>query len=293
MRIFLIACVVGLATVLAAGCQRELPADGSRQPGTATHTWELPEFRAAATEMQTTAAAEAPATSNQVETPTLRGPRLSGQDTLDPGRLSGLWLQVVTVDREIMNLVPTEIVHLLEIQPNNRAAVYRATDQEPIRLEGSWSKPAPGQFILSITGQAELSFFGEMFGDNFLYLWSYDIQVGNWYARLPEGGATQIAANTFDTTRGVLEFKDVVGLSYSGVLHADNEVDVRGLFSNGVLSMRWEDQKGNLGGFAAFIVDPQWNNLQGVWWIDDYEAAPFGGTWNGTRKSAETATDTP
>ena len=36
------------------------------------------------------------------------------------------------------------------------------------------------------------------------------------------------------------------------------------------------------GGFAVFRVSPDWKTLTGAWWLDDYEAAPFGGPWDGT-----------
>jgi hypothetical protein len=54
--------------------------------------------------------------------------------------------------------------------------------------------------------------------------------------------------------------------------------------------MRWENEQHNQGGYAAFIVSPEWESLEGVWWIDDYEAVPFGGPWNGT---AAAAAETP
>jgi hypothetical protein len=46
--------------------------------------------------------------------------------------------------------------------------------------------------------------------------------------------------------------------------------------------MRWEEDDRSGTGYAMFIVPAGWKSLKGAWWIDDYEATPFSGTWNGT-----------
>lgn len=278
------------ALLLLAGCQRE-PAPGGTAAGTATHPWELPNWQAPpelSNKLQSQAEAYQP--DQQVETPHLRGPVLPENDTLDPRYVAGSWLQVCYVKAEKLGLVPPGEMNVLDLQPDGKGTYLAFHDYKAVRHEGTWSKGKPG--IVELTfGQKGVTqdMYGQLFENDFLYLWSYKTQEGLWLVRAQPDMGTTIAANHFDTTRGDLRLTNVVAQSYQGKLSAEHDITVAGYFEMGVLTMRWEDERGNLGGYAAFIVSPDWQTLRGVWWIDDYQTAPFGGEWNGTRVGGDTS----
>ena len=252
---------------------------------TATHPWELsgwelpPEL--AEVSDQSSAAFNA---TDEVSPPTRRGPAFTPTDTMDPAVLAGRWLQVCQVSAEKMNLVPVGEMDLLELQPSGQAAYYRVEQREVQPLEGNWRKVEAGVLGLSFGSEQEGHFYGELFAGSFLYIWNYDHQIGYWFARVPPEGTSTIEANSFLTSRGALRLADVVAQSYSGTVTGTSEVTVAGYYESGILTMRWEDEAGNVAGFAAFVVAPDWSELAGAWWLDDYEAAPFGGGWDGQRQ---------
>lgn len=278
--------VILLLAAVVCGCPRDVVDDtGQRSAGTATHPWELsgwelPSELAEVSEESSAAFSAA----DEVTPPALRGPAFSPTDTMDPALLPGRWLQVCQVSAEKMNLVPVGEMDLLELQPNGYATYYRVEQREAQPLEGSWRKVEPGVLGLSFGTEQEGHFYGEMFAGSFLYIWNYDHQVGYWFARVPPEGTGTIEANSFSTSRGALRLADVVAQSYSGTVTGTSEVTVAGYYESGVLTMRWEDEAGSAAGFAAFIVAPDWSELAGVWWRDDYEAAPFGASWDGQRE---------
>jgi len=286
MRLTISACLF-IAMLLGLGaCQRE----NTPEYGDATHPWDIGDDSIASgiPELGGNQDASDGDSSGEVAVPTLRGPILSQQDTLDTDQIPGLWIQVCRVRDEKMDLYPVEEMDLLQLTPENKAILTIVSQGEIYQtIEGNWRKAAPGKFGMSMGEYDEKVSFAEMYGPNFLYIWDYDIQLGVWYARAQQNASNQIEANLFDTSRGMLHFTNVVGNSYQGYLDSAHKNDLRGMYVGGILTMRWEDQKGKLGGFAAFIVDPGWETLDGVWWIDDYEAAPFGGPWTGTRMAGE------
>lgn len=275
-----------LLAVVVCGCPREAMDSGDQHPaGTATHPWELSDWELPAelAEVSEHSSADYSA-ADEVAPPTLRGPAFSPTDSLDPGLLAGRWLQICQVSAEKMHLVPVGEMDLLELQPQGHAAYYRVEQREAQPLEGSWRKVEPGVMGLSFGSEQEGHFFGELFAATFLYIWNYDHQIGYWFARIPPEATTTIEANSFATSRGALRLADVVAQSYNGTVTGASEATVAGYYESGILTMRWEDEAGNVAGFAAFIVAPDWSELTGVWWLDDYEAAPFGGGWDGQRQ---------
>jgi len=280
MRWLLPICCALLVT--AAGCLRDVPDTGDvPATATATHPWELPGYELPPELERTSAETE----TNTTEQPVMRGPKLPGTDTLDPELLLGRWLQVCFVKEEKMNQSVVGSMNILEIQPGGMSRYLDIRDNEATPLDGTWSKLAPGVLGLGFgEDRQQLEMYGELFAGQFLYLWSYDTQQGLWFARMPDAAAPRIEANLFEHTRGELHLTDVVAQSYRGVLSGESEITVGGYYESGVMTMAWEDQAGNLGGFAAYIVSPDWETLDGVWWIDDWEAAPFGGRWQATRK---------
>ena len=281
--------LTALAVLGPAGCKRN-PGAG-RPTGTATHPWELGDQHVASglPEVERAPVEEFDPRA-EVDSPTLPGPAWSATDTLDPERMAGLWYPVCNVRDEIMRLTPLDQVVVLQLEPDGKVVFQAVNNGEVVNsVDGYWAKAAAGKISMGIAGNDPKVSNAEMYGDGFLYIWDYDIQIGSWYVRLPQEASQTIDANRFDTTRGELVFTSVVGQSYEGYCQGVNKLDLRGLYTNGILTMRWEDQQGNLGGFAAFTVDPGWQALDGVWWVDDYEAAPFGGPWTGTKLAGEPA----
>jgi len=265
---------VGLL-LLATGCPREQPA-GPR--GTATHPWELPGWESATAP----APVETTESDAEIDQPARHGPSLPSEDTLDPALLPGQWLQICIVAEERMQLIPPGEMDIFQFGDNGQAyyqGVAEGQLGEP--MSGSWYKTQPGVLTLDFGGSAD--FYGELYRGAFLYLWNYDRQIGFWYARVPTEATAGIERNRFDTSRGPLLFTDVVGLSFSGSAGEAEEIAIStGYYFAGVLSLRWEDPQYHSSGYAMFIVSPDWQELMGTWWIDDYEAAPFGGSWDGT-----------
>ncbi|MCH7472273.1 hypothetical protein IIA79_04905 [bacterium] len=270
---------LALLVFLLAACPREYPpGENPAEFANATHPWELPGWKPPP---GLKPAATQRAKSGDVKLPKLRGPALPADDTLDPALLPGRWLLVCSVREEKMELMAVGEMDLVELRRDGTVAYNFITGGEGDVKEGTWGKLEPGVVGLAIGNTEMLELYGQIFGEDFLYLWNYDFQVGHWFVRLPVEATERIEANSFRTSWGELKFKDVVQQSYSGTLSAESEISVGGFYESGVLSMRWEDERSNRAGFAAFRVGAGWNELQGTWWIDDYEAAPFGGSLDG------------
>lgn len=267
---------------LLVGCPRVYgPGQEVPPEGTATHPWEQPGWEAPQP-FGLIPAPEGNGQSGRIELPERRGPALAQTDTLDEALLPGRWLQVCQVSQEQLALIPPQEMDLLELASNGQAAYHLVREGKVDRREGNWTKQAPGVLGVAIGGGTALPFYGQLYSGQFLYLWNYENLQGWWYVRLPEQGAAQLGANHFTTTRGELLLKDVVMQQFSGELRdGENVGQVTGYYINGVMTLRWEDPAHNAAGYAALLVTPDFSSLEGVWWLDDYEASPFGGAWSG------------
>jgi len=283
MRWFTLIVVACLLVVT--GCQRDGVREAEEARGQlATHPWELPDWQMPDEVMaQRPDAAANYDAEEQVETPTKRGPSLPEIDTFDPELVPGRWLQVCMVSREQLALVPSGEMDMMELRADGKGAYHSVSQGEVQSIEGNWEKLEAGMLAIGFGEGDLLPMYGELRDENFLYIWNYENQQGIWFTRLPQEATPEIQANTYDSTRGRLHFQDVVARSYSGYVEGESELNMRGFYESGILTMRWEDEKNNVGGYAAFRVGPDWQEMHGVWWIDDYEAAPFGGAWNCTR----------
>jgi len=271
--------VLAAVTQLAPSCQRDLPADDPRLKANGTHPWDqsgrplpfAPQLREPEAQPQT-----------QVDIPSGRGPAFSVTDTLLEDNIPGTYLQVCQVQAEKMGPIPVNFQDLIVLKPDGYA-VYRQVDdwQENI-LEGRWKKLEAGVMGLSF-GEPEFTrLHAQMQGSQFLYLWSYEAKSAFWWVKVPPTATDRIMHNRFDTNRGLLELNNVVGASFSGKVSGERPLTLHGVYQRGVLVLRWEEADQSAAGYAAFVALDDWKTLKGVWWIDDYEASPFGGDWNGT-----------
>jgi hypothetical protein len=271
-----------LAMLLLVACPRQYPA--GKDPALnakASHPWELPGANAEQQSAQNQSAANSSGT--QVVFPDQRGPRLPAEDTLDESQLAGAWRQVCFVRREQLQLSVRGAMNLMELQAGGTVAYHLyAAGKQDIR-EGTWRKVKPGVLDIRIGSPAEMLFYGQLVDGQFLYLWNYDSQEGLWFARQPDKYAAHLERNRFQTTRGDFKIANIVQDQYTGtVTEGEITIEVRGGFQEGVLTMDWRDAKNSSQGYAVFIVSPDSSSLLGYWWLDDWEAAPFGGAWDCT-----------
>jgi hypothetical protein len=256
--------------------------------GTATHPWELPgysedEIHARALPQAEGDDAEQQSAGNDVQLPVMRGPAFAAEDTLDPATIPGQWLQVCVSADEKIDIPPYAELDMLELREDGSMTWnVRSADNQSKYLEGQWAKSGPGLLSLTVTGGQPVPLNCQLFGKNFLFAWSYDQKLGHWFARLPATGAERITRNRFKTTFGNMIFTEVGDKGFRGEVDGEYTRTIGGLYLPGVITMRWEEGATRSGGFAAFIVDADFKTLDGVWWLDDYEAAPFGGAWTGT-----------
>ncbi|MCC7478113.1 hypothetical protein IT575_06590 [bacterium] len=272
----LLALVLSLP-LIAAACRREGEAVERRaQMVRGTHPWDSPEYKSPVPEMPSRAAR--PDESAAVSTPADRGPSLPTEDTLTEPAILGRYLQVCQVVQEKMNLIPVDQQDILNLQPNGYATWTGVNDGTTKVDDGSWKKSKPGALELAFGG-GSVEMYGQLYQQDFLYLWSYENRTGFWFVRLPERASPRLLANKFGTSRGYMEISRYVGSSFEGQVSGETPLIVSGFYNSGILAMRWESEKA--GGFATFLVSEDNKTMRGCWWIDDWEAAPFGGDWIG------------
>jgi hypothetical protein len=219
----------------------------------------------------------------QVATPADRGPALPQQDTLDVALLPGRYLQVCVVTEEKFYLIPPSEQDLLELGANSYAKQTVVEAFATHTVEGNWRKDRAGVLQMGFGSSSELQdTYGQLFDQDFLYLWNYELRLGIWYARIPAEANQRMEANRFVTDRGTLRITRFVGGSFEGVVEGTQPQKVNGYYSQGILSLRWAAETGAGSGYAAFICAPDWSSIRGTWWIEDWEAAPFGGGWTGS-----------
>ncbi|MEZ5339309.1 MAG: hypothetical protein R3F46_13750 [bacterium] len=274
-----------------AGCQRSSSeADRGLASASATHPWQLPSGSTAYS--RTPLAAESPdiPADGKVQRPLGRGPQFRDIDTLDEQLIPGSWVQVGQCVNEKLDLRSHANYATLTFQENGgfRQLVY-SDGEIGNEISGSWDKTAPGVLTMVISDQngnpIVSDLYCELFGTDFLYMWSYSDHLGLWFARQALDEPLQrIGWNRFDSNLGQILLSNVGSTSYYGELTtAEGSVwQLNGYLVDGILNMAWIDADNNAAGFAAFIVEGDWDALNGTLWKSDYEAAPFSGAFIAT-----------
>jgi hypothetical protein len=278
--------VLLLLVVLIAGCPRTYPEGVDPQAQVrGSHPWDSPAFdgkELARTQDSADDQRMEASGGGVIDARPERGPAFPEQDTLDESKLVGSWLVVAATADEKQYILPTSDQDTFELQPRGYLVYHAVADWKDTTSDGHWKKVKPGVLGISIGSGGQITeFSSQLYEDGFLYMWSYDQRSGLWMARLPEKYTDRLEANRFDTTRGTLVLSDVVGTSFSGKVAGTRSMTVSGFYNRGIISMRWDQDDRTGSGFAMFIVSPDWKSLKGAWWIDDYEAAPFSGPWDG------------
>jgi hypothetical protein len=146
---------------------------------------------------------------------------------------------------------------------------------------GTWEKSGPGVLSVSNEGNAPQTYYGEMDGRDFMFLWNFEHKNGLWFVRRPDKSTPLIQGNDFVFTNGDhLRLREVRGQSFLGTLTTGTEeMEVSGGYNQGVLNLHWIDKPNNVDGYAAFVVTPDWKDLYGIWWLNDFMSSPVGGRW--------------
>jgi hypothetical protein len=218
-----------------------------------------------------------------------RHPALDTKDNFDPSKLAGDWVIVCHVVNE-----------RVELRGSDNFSVASFFDNGTLRLQpvvggnaqpasnGTWEKSAPGVMLMGLDNSTPQTFYCQFSGDDFFYMWTFEHANGLWLVRKPEQAADRVMANEFTFTSGEkLHLTSVNATAITGSIEGPRPYEVHGFYSQGVMNLRWVNELDNVDGFAAFRVSPDWQTLDGVWWLNNYEAAPFGGRWQ-TAGAAET-----
>jgi hypothetical protein len=279
---------VCVALLLLCGCPRTFP-EGQDPAAmfTGAHAWDSPGYRGPELELQRRFAeeqqqAEIAAGGGALPAAPGRGPEFPAQDTLIPEQMYGAYLVAGLSSGEQQFLLPVGEQDTFRFDSGGFVTFGSLAQWKESVQDGRWRKLRPGVITLTFGGAAPAEFHGQLFRDDFLYIWNYEQKSGFWMARLPEQAEERLRAGRYETSRGTLEITEVVGASLTGRVTGRQQMTVSGYYNRGILSLRWEMDDRTGTGFAAFIVSPDGKRLKGAWWVDDYEAAPFGGEWDGT-----------
>lgn len=225
-----------------------------------------------------------------------RHPAIQRRDTVDTGLLLGDWALVCHADSERLVLHEPGSLRLFSFNPGGQLNLLTVQDGQLQHTQsGRWEKTGPGRMQISVDNSPPLTYYCEMFGSNFFYLWTFATKNGLWLVRRPAESAPQIAAGEFQFASGeTLKFTSVRGAVFNGYIDGPGRYEVTGGYYQGILSLRWVQPQSQSQGYAAFVVDRDWTQLDGAWWLDDYEAAPFGGSWStAPGQAASTAAPPP
>lgn len=254
----------------------------------ATHPWELPGGQDGyiSDSVLSQQNVEIPP-DGKVEKVPARGPQLSEMDTLDVGKLLGSWVMVGIVANEKMSLRSNSDYSTLVLQQSNSYKLFDYNDSELSEtLTGQWRKTKPGVIGLFPSGQTGQSdsreVHSELFADDFFYMWDYTGHWGNWFVRQTQDEpAAMIGYNRYNSNLGHIVLTNVGKASYSGEMTTEEGSvwQLSGYLVDGILNMSWTDAHNNASGFAAFIIEDNWDRLRGVYWKNDYEARPFSAEW--------------
>jgi hypothetical protein len=218
-----------------------------------------------------------------------RHPSINQVDTLDPASIVGEWLLVAHVNQEQIVLHEPGSFFPFSFMPDGRMSMMQmSSGQVTSVIDGVWDKPGPGQFSMGIGRSEPLLYYGEMLNRDFFYIWTFSSKNGLWLVRRPQSPSDSIRANEFVFESGQrMKFSAVRGNVIEGYIDGPTFTKIAGGYALGVLNLRWVDESSNSEGYAAFIVSDDWSQLHGVWWLDDYEAAPLGGSWLARRVDAD------
>ncbi|MCB1221052.1 MAG: hypothetical protein H7A35_00285 [Planctomycetales bacterium] len=273
-----------LLLLATASCQRSMSGEERGISGNnATHPWQLPSGSDDYVRRPTLADTPEIPADGEVDRPLGRGPDFLPQDTLEEGLLPGSWVMVGSCVNERLDLQSNTVYNTLTIQSNGMFRLFVYGDGQLSReTSGNWDKTAPGVLTLLVNDQngnpITTEMYCEMFDADFLFMWSYSDHRGYWYARqVLDEPVQQIGWNRYDSNLGTFTFTNVGRQSYYGVLTtADGSSwQLNGYLVDGILNLAWSDSANNGSGFAAFIVEDDWDRLRGTWWKNDYEARPF------------------
>jgi hypothetical protein len=263
--------------LLLAACQRDYPADHPATTAGAVSAWDFIDLETGPRMGDSLPVTEQP--EQEIEPSIELGPAFSETDTVDEELLAGVWLQFCQTRNERIDTVPVEHMDVLEIGPSGQLVWHFINEGQDNPQAGWWEKTSPGVVAFQLGEQPGNEFRLQMFGGDFFFFWNYAGSIGMWFARLPEEASPRIEHNHFSSNLGDFHFESVNDNVYYGTAEGEYTRDIAGIYTNGILLMRWEEPETNAAGYAAFIVAPDWSELNGVWWIDDYEAAPFGGPY--------------
>ncbi len=200
----------------------------------------------------------------------------------DPSLLSGSWFMLARSDPDGVTRAELETMPQIDFTPNGKLVFHRFVDGEDIPTNGTWEKTSPGVMVFELGGKNADHFMFQMHGTDFFYFASGTHPQGYWYAKIPEVFTDTIMANRFQTNRGELHLADIVGNSFSGTVSGGTPMEFTGIYNAGVLLLNWVEPDSGNNGLAALKVAPDWSHFDGVWWINNFEAAPFGGEWTGS-----------
>ncbi|MCB1217980.1 hypothetical protein KDL44_11345 [bacterium] len=271
---------------LLSACQRSNPdADRGLANARATHPWQLPSgSRDYNRTLPGSDTPEIPA-DGKVQRPLGRGPQFNENDTIDEQLVPGSWVQVGQCINEKLDLRNSSNYNTLTFQANGsfRQLIY-GDGEITGEISGVWDKTAPGVLTMTVSDQNGSPLISElhceMFGRDFLFMWSYSDHLGLWYARQVQDEPLQmIGWNRYDSNLGEIFLSNVGKDSYYGELTTSegSSWQLNGYLVDGILNMAWIDSANNASGFAAFTVEGDWDTLNGTLWKNDYEAAPFAG----------------
>lgn len=211
--------------------------------------------------------------------PSVRGPALSDEDLLDPETLPGRYIQICAVGGGKISPVLITEMDIIEFYAGGRITYHSILESEDTVLTGFWEKLGPGMIGFRIGSDTSVPLHMQQFGRNFFYYWTYEREEGHWFARIPEGYPERMVTNVLDTSQGKMHIESVNEYQVTGTVQGEYERTIQGVYYLGMLIFRWEEEMTATGGWAVMRSSADGLSFDGVWWIDDYEAAPFGGPW--------------
>lgn len=280
LKLVVLALLLGAACC---GCQRSLPAEQQHTTARADYPWQMPKWGQNLKRHDTAPVTPANAPEGQVSLPNDKGhhPKFDPQDTLDPALLPGTWLLVCYISNEQVILRAPTAMSIFEFSANGTFNLRPVAEgQVQPATPGTWEKSGPGMLLVSNKGAAPITYYCEMSGRDFLFMWNFDYQNGLWFVRRPDVSSERIARNDFTFENGdKLHLTQIQDTSFTGTIDGSAHMDVTGGYHQGVLSLRWIDKPHNVDGYAAFTVSSDWQELRGVEWLSDFTSSPFGELW--------------